>query len=96
MPIRTIDPTSRIYEWLECHPDPVRQDKLLVWIEAVCIDPQAASNVCFEQPGTNRKVYVAHIPGAETSAVFQVFDSPVRAVHIIRFDDQMFVDRHES
>lgn len=93
---RAVGPTARIYDWLEHHPDGAQWDALLAWVQAVSIDPEQVCHEMFYKPGTNRKVWLADIPVACTRAVFLVVDTPARAVHIIRLDDDQYVDRTDT
>lgn len=83
-----VGPNDRIFSWLAEHPEGARWDALLTWIVAAAIDPEAVTSKTFlNSDRHDRVVYVSYVPIAETAAVFMVFTSPVRAIHIIRFDD---------
>lgn len=87
---RAVDPQSRIHDWLAAHPDGKRWDALLAWVKAVSIDHEMVTCVIYVKPGTTREVRTSHIPVACTCAVFIVVNSPVFAIHIIEFNDEMY------
>lgn len=90
MPRRAIGPTATIYAWLEQHPNGAQWDALLAWVRAVAIDWELCVSSTWEKPETNRRFHLSHIAVANTCAVFAVVDTPVRAIHILRFDDTLF------
>lgn len=86
-PPYTLDNTPVIWSWLERTADAERRDRLLVWLRAVCHDPEMFATGQYLNVATGRSFFLADIPEAHTRVTYIVFKTPVRAVRILRIDD---------
>lgn len=87
---RSVGPTATVLHWLERHPDGEKWDALLTWVYAVSIDPDMVTTSVYLNPRTGRAIRSSDIQKARTRASFVVVDSPAVAIHILRFDDDLY------
>lgn len=71
--------------------EPVRREKLMLWLSIVVKDPLMVSHGVVERPDRpSRRVYLADVPGANTRVSFLIVELPARCVHILDIDDNTF------
>jgi len=87
---RAVGPTATVLDWLERHPDGEKWDALMTWVQAVSIAPEMVTTSVYLNPRNGRTIRTSDIPRARTRASFAVVDTPAMAIHIFRFDDDLY------